>query len=101
MSHFHEELCGCCSNIPVCLWAMCVPGGICCMQASAVSKATHMGACVPYMLICCLGVIGAAINRGKIRQIYEIEGSCCNDCCTWIWCGPCAACQEYKEANNR
>ena len=101
MSQFQEELCGCFSDIPVCLFAWCVPGGVCCMQASAVDKATQQGAVVPYLLICCLNSIGAAINRGKIRQVYGIQGSCINDCCIWMWCAPCAACQEYRETKRR
>lgn len=101
MTKFEEELCGCFSDIKVCLWGWCVPCGIICMQASAVNKVTGQGAAVPCLLTLFLSCIGAAINRGKIREHYGIEGSFLSDCFTWWYCGPCAACQEYREVARR
>lgn len=101
MGHFHEELCGCFSDIKSCLWVWCVPGGVCCVQAVATDRATQSGAFVPCILVALLGPIGAAINRGKIRERYGIEGSFVGDCCTWMWCAACAACQEYRETQRR
>ena len=74
MGHFHEELCGCFSDWKSCLWVSCIPGGILCVQAVATDRATQGGAVVPCLLITFLGPIGAAINRGKIRERYGIEG---------------------------
>ena len=91
----------CMADCGVCLWSLCVPCGVCCMQAQSVHKATQQGTCVPYMLICCCGIIGAAINRSKIRQSYGIPGSCCGDYCTWCFCANCAACQEYNDSKKR
>lgn len=77
------------------------------MQASAVSKATQHGMGTPYLwqLACiCINCpcIGYAINRGKIRDTYNINGGGgCGDICIHCWCGPCAACQEYREVKSR
>jgi Cys-rich protein (TIGR01571 family) len=98
MSNFNEELFGCLSDIKVCLLGWCFA---CCLQAVAVDKATGTGAIVPALLTCCLGCIGAAINRGKIRERFGIEGSFVTDCLIWWCCGPCAACQEYREVQRR
>ena len=95
------ELFDCMSDFAVCLWSWCVPCGVCCMQAYSVNTATQKGACVPYMLICFCGAIGAAINRSRIRQVYNIPGSFCTDYCIWCWCGSCAACQEYNDSKKR
>jgi len=101
MTNFEEELCGCCSDVKVCLWGWCIPCGIVCIQASAVNKATGTGATVPCLLVVFLGFIGGAINRGKIREHYKIDGSFINDCFTWMYCAPCAACQEYREVTRK
>lgn len=101
MTNFEEELCGCCSDVKVCLWGWCVPFGLICIQASAVNKATGTGATVPCLLVVFLGCIGGAINRGKIREHYGIHGSFINDCFTWAYCAPCAACQEYREVSSK
>ena len=101
MSHFDEELFGCLIDKKICFIGCCVPGGCFCLQASAVNKATGKGLAVPYLLDCFLLCSGGAINRGKLRVTYEIEGSFVNDCLTWMFCGPCAGCQEYREVNKR
>lgn len=101
MTKFEEELCGCFSDFPVCLFGWCVPGGFMCLQAAAVDKATGTGAVVPYLLVCFLVCIGGAINRGKIRDHFGIEGGFVGDCFTWWCCGACAGCQEYREVKRR
>ena len=101
MAKFEEQLCGCFSNVPVCLWGTFVPGGALCIQASAVNKATNQGATVPYLLVCFLACIGGAINRGKIREHFSIEGGFIGDMFVWWCCGACAACQEYREVHQR
>jgi Cys-rich protein (TIGR01571 family) len=101
MANFNEELFGCFSDVKSLLWAWCVPGGACCMQALAVDKATGAGAVVPYFLVACLACVGGAINRGKIRERFGIGGDFINDLLIWWCCGPCAACQEYREVQKR
>lgn len=66
-----------------------------------MNKAIGGGAYGPYCLVFCCGIFGAAINRGKIRVKFGIDGSCPGDYCMWCWCAPCAACQEYREAHKR
>lgn len=94
-------LCGCFHDCFVCLMVMFVPCGFCYYQGMAVSKATAEGCCVPCLcpLLCCC--IGAAVNRGRIRDSYLIEGSMCSDICIHIFCSPCGVCQEYNEAKMR
>jgi Cys-rich protein (TIGR01571 family) len=101
MTKFHEELFGCFSNVPVCLWGTFVPAGALCIQASAVNKANNQGAIVPYLLVACLACIGGAVNRGKIRDHFSIEGGFVGDMFIWWFCAPCAACQEYREVLSR
>lgn len=101
MTSFHEELCGCFSDITVCLFGCFIPGGFMCQQAYAVDKASGHGAFIPYLLVCCLGCIGGGINRNKIREIYSMEGGILTDMIIWWCCGPCAGCQEYREVKRR
>ena len=101
MSNFNEDLFGCMVDMSVCLWGTCVPCGAQCLQAKAVDKATGQGPLVPCLLVTCCSCIGGAINRGKIRERYGIEGSFVNDCVIWWICGCCAACQEYRETKKR
>ena len=96
-----EKLFGCFTNIPVCLIAGCLPGGVCCIQATAVDMATGDGKFIPCLIIACIGPIGGAINRETIRKKYDIEGGFIGSLCTWCWCGECAACQEYREVSGK
>jgi Cys-rich protein (TIGR01571 family) len=98
---FQQDLFGCTEDVSSCLIVWCLPGGICCIQAQAVGRATGEGQYVPYCLICCCGVLGGAINRGTIRSRLGIDGSCPMDCVIWCLVPHCAACQEYREVMNR
>ncbi|OMJ89213.1 hypothetical protein SteCoe_8690 [Stentor coeruleus] len=101
MSGFNEELFGCFSDCPVCLFGHFIPLGPCLLQAAAVDRATGTGAIVPFILVCCLCSIGGAINRGRIREIFAIRGGFIEDCCIWYCCCSCAGCQEYREVKQR
>ena len=92
-----EGLFGCTNDITSCLITWCLPGGLCFIQAKAVDKATQQGMFVPYCLVCCLGVLGGALNRETIRNKLGLEGSCVTSCLVWCYCSHCAACQEYRE----
>ena len=101
MANFNEDLFGCFSDLKLCLLACCVPGGVCCLQAEAVYKAYGQSRFVPYLFPFCLACIGGAVNRGKIRERYSLEGSFIVDCLLW-WIVPvCASLQEYKEVKSR
>lgn len=101
MSTFQEHLFSCCADVKICLWGTFIPLGPCCIQAVALNKATHKGILVPFLLSCLLSCIGGGINRSHIRDKFKIEGSLISDTLTWLCCGPCAACQEYREVHQR
>jgi Cys-rich protein (TIGR01571 family) len=98
---FQESFCGCCSRPVSCLVSFFVPFGPCCLQGKSVGDVYKTDCCGPCLLgvVCCC--IGAAINRGKIRTYYEIDGNCCVDLLAHIFCSPCAASQEYREVKTR
>ena len=95
-----DSLFNCTTDIKSCLIVAFIPGGICCIQAVAVDKATREGRCIPFLFVCFLGCYGGAINRGTIRRRYNIPGGYCGDLCTWHFCPECAACQEYRTASQ-
>jgi Cys-rich protein (TIGR01571 family) len=35
-------------------------------------------------------------TRMYVRDLYNIPGSCCADCCTSFWCPPCSVCQMAR-----
>ena len=98
---FQEDLFGCFSDIGSCLWGCLVPCGVVCLQAKAVDKITGNGMVVPCLLLLCLSCIGGAINRGTIRTKLGYKADFLCDCLIWCLCGPCAGCQEYREAKTR
>jgi Cys-rich protein (TIGR01571 family) len=99
--NFDEPLCGCFQEWNSCLIVTFVPFGMSAIQAIAVDKAQGKGLVVPFLLSACIGPIGAAINRDQVRQAYSIEGNFCGGCCIHLWCGPCAVCQEYRQARRK
>jgi Cys-rich protein (TIGR01571 family) len=101
MGGFQEDLCGCCSDGLSFIIGCCVPLGWICLQASAVSTSANFNPIVAFLLTCCCQCIGGAIMRGKIREVYSIQGGFVGDCLLWLCCGPCAGCQEYREVKKR
>jgi Cys-rich protein (TIGR01571 family) len=95
---FDEPLFGCFDEWTSCLIVTCVPCGGPIIHGLAVDKAQSKGVVIPVILSACLGPIGAAINRAQVRNAYGVEGNFVGDCCTHLWCGPCAVCQEYRQA---
>lgn len=101
MVKWEENLFACCDSKAysclVVLFPFCYP----IFQGCTVHNATGepwSKACFCPLLLCC---IGAAINRGKIRDRYLINGSFCEDCLTHCLCSCCALCQEYSEVKRR
>jgi Cys-rich protein (TIGR01571 family) len=94
---FDEPLFGCSQERTSCWVVALVPCGMPVIQAIAVDKAQGKGLVVP-LLLGCLGPIGAAINRARVRNAYGIEGTFCADFCIHLWCAPCSVCQEYRQA---
>ncbi|CAG9329039.1 unnamed protein product [Blepharisma stoltei] len=94
-----------CEQNPVmCLWAWCVPGGICCMQVvdAKISDSENKNAAfVACLCSCFLGCIGATFNRYKLREMLTINDSVIMDL-LWYWWVPCfAVTQEWMTTMNR
>ncbi|KAI3945616.1 hypothetical protein MKW92_032097 [Papaver armeniacum] len=45
--------------------------------------------------------IYSCMYRTKFIQLYNLEGSSCNDCLIHFCCTPCALCQDYRELKNK
>lgn len=101
MANWNESLCGCFSSLGFCLLVTFMPCFYPVYQGYIVNKATKepwwKACCCP--LCCCC--IGGAVNRGKIRDRYLINGHFCSDCLAHYCCWPCAICQEYREVTSR
>ncbi|MEW5303910.1 MAG: hypothetical protein WDW36_006557 [Sanguina aurantia] len=48
-----------------------------------------------------LGCLYQTAVRGAVRRKYGIEGSCCADCCTSMFCGTCTTIQMTNELVGR
>lgn len=48
----------------------------------------------------CSSCWARTIIRGKVREIHDIPGSCCKDCCVTFWCGPCTTCQDAAQLGS-
>jgi len=49
------------------------------------------------MMLCFFaGVAYCAYRRTQLREKFGIAGTRFGDFCTWLWCGPCALCQETR-----
>lgn len=69
----------------------------CCLPCRLCQLSSRVGEfmCVPF---CVPG--GFITLRTKIRLMFGIEGSICNDCLTMSCCAPCAVCQMDRELNQ-
>jgi Cys-rich protein (TIGR01571 family) len=83
-------------NCCMCMWAWCIPFGFACMQCTDAKVAVDPSEGVKAFLCAwCLCCIGGAINRGKIRETFSLEGSFILDCmCEWC-CPCCSVTQEW------
>jgi len=52
-----------------------------------------------WLLNCCC--LPPAFGRNLIREGYSIEGDCCSDICSSMWCLPCVVSQLYQETKSR
>jgi Cys-rich protein (TIGR01571 family) len=105
-------LCGCMSACGTCLCATCFP---CVIYGKNKHRYDHLnfqgvphpehggsccsGSCIGHGLltICGFGFVLQMMNRGNVRNRYNIKGGGCGDCCTSFWCAPCQLVQESRE----
>lgn len=100
MADFDEGFCGCFTDLKSCL-ASLIPGGLCLLQAVAADLALGGGKAFPFMFPCLTLCVGAAYNRGKIREKYRIQGNFAKDMLLEFVCPNCAITQEYREVHRR
>jgi Cys-rich protein (TIGR01571 family) len=87
----------CEKNIVMFVWACCVPCGALCMQVldAKLTDSDKNAPLIAGLLMCCLGCIGGALNRYRLREKLGIEDNALFDILFW-WCIPCCAVtQEY------
>ena len=97
-AEWQHGLCGCFDNCTICILSWFVP----CYQFGKNAEVIGKD-CLTYgLLFFGAGVIGVepcfgAMIRGQIRELKGIPGGFLGDCCTWLWCSPCALAQESME----
>lgn len=98
-----NSLCGCFSDISICLTTCFLP----CVQYGLNYETVNKTNCLSEGLIYCLlgGCnLGCCIHtelRAQIRKRYGIPESAAGDCLTTYCCASCAICQEARELKER
>lgn len=100
MGGWNIEICDCVKNPKTFLCALCVPGGMCCIQmASAMVAQDNKNAWKKVCLLDCFcGYIGFVLNRYELRKTLEIKDSILFDACFWCCVPCCAVTQEFMQA---
>merc|ERR1712013_366806 len=97
-----HQLLGCSGNIIMCLWSWCIPCGMQCMQCVDANHALGSGTGIKaFFCSFCLCCIGAAFNRGELRNKMDIEGTFIMDCLFEFCCPCCAITQEWQEVMGK
>ncbi|CAM9773841.1 unnamed protein product [Chrysoparadoxa australica] len=93
-SSYQVGLCDMCAGGP----GVCCAGLFChtCLNASARKAMDNSNWCFNFLC-----VSGPCQARNVIREGYNIEGGCCDDILTGLFCMPCVACQNYNEVAKR
>ena len=97
---FAEQLFGCFSDVFSLIVVLNLPFGACVIHSMATNQVTNKGflrACV-YSLACCFGM---SANRQEIKKKMNLKETFCEDCLIYLFCTPCAAAQDFREAENR
>lgn len=75
--------------------------------AQSVEFCAHQYSTAWQVLTVISAVAGAAAiglgawRRMQMRERFRIRGSAVSDFCTWLWCSPCALCQETRTLELR
>ena len=97
---WEETLLDCLKNPIMCLWSFFVPCGMECMQAVDANymfrneEPNEMY--IAFLMNYCLCCFGAAYNRGRLREKFDIKGNYLTDALVWCLCCWCAANQEWR-----
>jgi len=94
---WEHNLCGCFTNLGVCIVTYFVP----CYTAGRVADKVG-DSCICHLiffLIPFLGCFCGALERHKLRDQNNIEGSLCGDMITFFICPLCALVQEANEVD--
>ncbi|CAG9316977.1 unnamed protein product [Blepharisma stoltei] len=97
---WHFQLFDCFAAPLNCIWACCVPCGICCQQATTTKLIIDQEENAPTFafLFACLGCcFGVAYNRQRIRKTLGIGGSYLIDCILAFFLPCCTMVREWRE----
>jgi len=92
---WHNQLCGCFSNVGICLISFIAP----CYVAGKIAEYMDKSCCVA-CLACFVpvwNVVNRTLQRGTVRSIVGIDGGTWNDCVKVTFCPCCALAQEAEE----
>ena len=93
-----ESLFGCSDCRTCCcgLWCPCVLYG---ENYEKLNMGSNAAGCVIYFALAflfCQCIPGVAI-RQTMHRTYNLKGGCLGACCAYLWCAPCAICQDTRE----
>lgn len=98
MSGFEKGICGCCSDMSLCLLGTCCP----CYVSGKVAESTGRSCLLHGILaLTPIRLCTGTFIRGKIREKYHLEGNAATDFLANLCCGCCATIQEAHEVQNR
>ncbi|XP_059070620.1 protein PLANT CADMIUM RESISTANCE 2-like [Cryptomeria japonica] len=100
-------LCACYKNPSNCCLTCCCP----CVTFGQIAEIVDEGSeeCILsggiYGALCfytgCCAWCYSWLYRNKMREMYNLSESPCNDCLVHCCCESCALCQEYRELKHR
>ncbi|KAK6506701.1 hypothetical protein TWF481_005160 [Arthrobotrys musiformis] len=107
---WEHGMCGCfgdCGKCCLTCWCPCITYGKIHHRLRNNDMSNYSscnGSCWGFCgLMCLCGVqwVMGMMQRGEIRQRYNLEGSGFGDCCRHFWCGCCVLIQEDRETEAR
>jgi len=95
MGGWDTGLCDCFSDCKVCIVTYFC--GVCQIAYQKAAVEEHECGCGDFIPACIFPFCCAVSVRGKIREKYGIEGGCCGDFMTLLFCGLCALTQQTRQ----